>query len=583
MASTIAMFSALSGLNAHARSLDVIGNNIANVNTTAYKSSRAVFADMFSWTVRGATPPTAESGGTNPSQLGFGVRVAGTQRDMTSGTLSPSGNPRDLAVDGNGFFVVERNGGERYTRSGNFQFDADQNLTTVDGDRVLGYGIDDAFTVQPGALVPISIPLGQLRVAEATSRVGLTGNVNASGTLATSGAVYRLGGNGTAGFGLIAGATVPPTAPNVLEETSLLSEIEDPDLPGSGQTLFGVGQTLSMESVRKGNLTLPTAGLLIEATTTVADLMQFLASAMGVVTGGTNPDGFSPGVSLNTETGELTLVGNTGSVNELEIEPTDLVLREADGTLVRTPMAIDQQASANGESVRTSTVVFDSLGQAVELDVTMTLVERGDAGTVWRYDVASADDTDVDLAIASGTVAFDTRGRLLTTEPVSVSIDRTGTGAATPLTFDLTFQNGEGAVTALSDVGSQIAAAYRDGAPLGTLEEFAVDRDGVIYGSFSNTMVRPLGQVVLAVFTNPEGLSASGGTVYEAGPNSGPAVISAPGGLGSGQVVSGALELSNVDIGKEFINMVLASTGYNASSRVIQTSNDLLDRLLAIQ
>ncbi|MCW5753477.1 MAG: flagellar hook-basal body complex protein [Phycisphaeraceae bacterium] len=581
MASTVALFSALSGLNAHARSLDVIGNNIANVNTTAFKSSRAVFADLFSRTISGATPPTETSGGTNPSQVGFGVRIAATQRDMGTGTISPTGNVRDLAIDGNGFFIVERNGDERFTRAGNFQFDADQNLVTVDGDRVLGYGVDAGFTVQSGALVPLNIPLGQLRVAEATSEVRLTGNLNASGALPVGGSVLDLGATPTSGFGLITGATVPPTAPNVLETTSLLTEIADPADPDA--PLFAQGQQFTIEGARKGNLTLPTERLAITAATTVADLMAFIAAVLGIVEGDANPDGLTPGVALDPLTGRLSITGNTGSVHDLEIEPTDFVVRTESGAFLRFPMSIEKLASASGESVRTTTVAFDSLGQAVELDVALVLIGRGDTGTLWRYDVSSADDSNLGIAITSGVIAFDTRGQLMTTEPVQVLLDRSGTGAATPLAISLGFAGAEGGITALADQTSRIAASYRDGAPMGTLEEFGIDRDGVIYGAFSNTMVRPLGQLALAVFTNPEGLSAMGGNLYRPGANSGPPAVTTPGMLGSGAVVAGALELSNVDIGREFINMVLASTGYNASSRVIQTTNDLLDRLLAIR
>src|SRR5207248_6536886 len=108
MASTTALYSGLSGLTANARNLDVIGNNIANANTTAFKSSRMLFATQFSRNLSEGTAPSTFTGGSNPSQIGLGVAIAGTQRDFTTGSLSTTGDQRDLAIDGNGFCIVKR-------------------------------------------------------------------------------------------------------------------------------------------------------------------------------------------------------------------------------------------------------------------------------------------------------------------------------------------------------------------------------------------------------------------------------------------------------------------------------------------
>ena len=121
MASTTAMFSALSGLNANARRLDVIGNNISNVNTTAFKSNRMLFATQFSRNISLGSVPSAESGGSNPAQIGLGVTIAGTQRDFSNGSLAATGDARDLAIEGDGFFVVQRGSQQFYTRAGTFR------------------------------------------------------------------------------------------------------------------------------------------------------------------------------------------------------------------------------------------------------------------------------------------------------------------------------------------------------------------------------------------------------------------------------------------------------------------------------
>jgi flagellar hook protein FlgE len=583
MASTTSLFTGLTGLNAHARSLDVIGHNIANVNTTAFKSSRAVFANMFSRTLGIGSPPSAESGGTNPFQIGLGVDVAAIQRNFSGGAINPTGDGRDLAIEGRGLFIVRRDTDLLYTRAGGFRQDSDQRLVSVDGDALQGFGVDENFRIVPGPLTDLTIPLGSLTIAEATTQVRFAGNLNAAGDLPTRGARVTLGGTATSGLSLIGGATVPPSPGNVLEATSLLTEIEDPLLPGSGARLFTAGQVLELRGAEKGTGDVPAARLAIAATSTVRDLMDFLTEALGIHTGaGPNPDGGTPGASLNPATGVLTITGNTGVVNDLDIDSGDLRLLSGAGAFLREPLFATRGAAADGESVRTTFVAYDSLGTPVLVDLAMVLEGKGSSGTMWRYYVDSADDSDLSLAVATGTLQFDTRGVLQTTAPVAVLIDRVGIGPGTPLAIDLHFGGGPDTVTALADDESSIAATFQDGAPIGTLTGYSVGTDGVITGAFSNGQARTLGQVVLSTFTNPEGLVDEGANLFRVGPNSGSPRVVTPGGGGSGRLVAGALEMSNVDLSQEFINMILASTGYTASSRVIRTTDELLQQLLVL-
>jgi flagellar hook protein FlgE len=196
--------------------------------------------------------------------------------------------------------------------------------------------------------------------------------------------------------------------------------------------------------------------------------------------------------------------------------------------------------------------------------------------------VDSVDDAGTNLAVATGQLTFDTDGRLSTTTVPPVSIDRSGTGAASPLVFTLGFGGGAENVTSLADDTSALAATFRDGSPIGTLSGFAVGSDGTVIGAFSNGLTRALGQVAVATFANPEGLVELGDSAFGPGANSGSAVITQPGVLGAGLVVGGALELANVDIGEEFIKMISASTGYSASSRVIRTTDELMQQLLVL-
>ena len=583
MASSTALFTGLSGLNANARNLDVIGNNIANVNTTAFKGSRLLFSTMFSRTLSGGTRPGDVNGGTNPFQIGLGVNSAGTQRNMSSGTISVTGDQRDMAVDGAGFFVVRRGENDFYTRDGSFRPNANNDLTNIHGDLLMGYGVDAEFNVDVGELAPLRIPLGQLTIAQATRTVRMSGNLDADGALPTHGSAIALGGPAGVGLRTIAAAAPPPGAGNLLEATSRLADVEDPQQPGSNAPLWAVGQRVEVRNVLKGGALLPTASYDITAASTVQDLMDFFGDVLGIdATTGQNPDGLTPGLALDPVTGIVTVTGNTGLANDLTIDAADIRTLSAAGAPVGVPLVPIKAASADGESVRTTFIAYDSLGTPVEVNLTMALESRADTGTSWRFFVESPDNAGGVLQVATGLVDFDNEGQLSTTTPVTVTIDRSGTGAVTPLSFTLGFGSTTDNVTALSDDASEIAATFRDGSPIGTLTGFGVDSDGTIVGAFSNGLTRSLGRVVVATFSNPEGLVEQGSNMFSVGANSGTPAVVSPGSFNAGRVVAGALELSNVDLGEEFIKMILSSTGYSANSRVIRTADELMQQLLVL-
>jgi flagellar hook protein FlgE len=582
MATTTALYTGLSGLNAGSRGLEVIGNNIANVNTPAFKSSRVNFQDAFYRTINPGSVPGDSTGGTNPYQVGHGVTVAGTQRDHRQGTISATGNPNDLAIDGDGFFIVSEGEQPLYTRAGNFTLDAEQVLVNPNGLRLQGYAADEDFNIELGAIGDLHIPIGALTIAEATQNVAFRGNLNAGGDVPTRGSLVNLQGSDDEGLGLIAGATIPPGPGNVLEPTSLLVEIETPDDPGSGTAQFAAGQFIELQNAVKGGATVPTAQFAIEAASTVQDLMNFLAEALGIQPGaGLNPDGSTPGVALDTQNGVISIIGNAGTINDLDLTDA-LNQRASDGSLMGRPFFTDKQASADGESVRTTFLAYDSLGATLEVSLGMVLDSKSDAGTTWRYFVDSPDDTDPGIALSTGTIAFDTSGGLLTTDPISIQVDREGTGAATPQTVSLILADGDSRVTALADDTSALAASASDGSPIGTLQSFSIQSDGTILGSFTNSILRPLGRLAVATFTNAPGLIDLGSNIFRTGGNSGEAVVNPPGTLGAGDIAAGALELSNVDLGEEFTKMILTSTGYSASSRVIRTADELLQQLLVL-
>lgn len=581
--STTAMYTGLSGLSTHSRRIEVIGNNIANVNTTAFKASHLAFETQLSRTISAGSEPGDTTGGVNPFQVGMGVQVGAMQRDTTQGSINATGDGRDLAIDGSGFFMVQRGNERLYTRDGSFRVDAENNLVSPDGLRVLGFLADESYNIVEGVAAPINIPLNALTIAEATSTVRMAGNLNAAGQLATRGSSTILSGTAAGGLSLIPGATVAPTAPNVIEATSLLAEIEDPLQPGSGAPLFSPGQSIALSGVERGGSTLPSASFLVEAASTLQDFLDFLTASLGIqaVEGG-NPDGSTPGAALDPQSGRITVTGNIGTVNDLTIEAQDIRLLDANGDLVRLPFVSAKEASADGEAVRTSFVVYDSLGAEVEVNASFVLDSRSNAGTTWRYFFDSAADTDGNGALATGTISFDTSGNLTTTAPIPIAISVNSSGAATPLAFNVELRSDTQSLSALADDESSVASVFRDGSAMGVLQNYSVDADGTVLGAFSNAVVRPLARLAIAMFANDAGLVEAGSNLMDEGANSGPASVRSPGTFGAGRVVSGALEASNVDLGREFIDMILTSTGYSASSRVVRTADELMQQLLVL-
>lgn len=189
-----ALSTALTGLNAAEATIDVVGNNIANSNTVGFKASEAVFATQFLQTQSLGSAPTTTSGGTNPRQVGLGTQVADITPDFTQGTIEISASPSDLAIQGDGFFIVEGEQGEQlYTRNGIFTTNSENQLVTVTGNRLLGFGVDDLFQVQTTSLTSIRIPLGAAAVAQPTQNVFLEGTLRPNGELADTAEIIQTG------------------------------------------------------------------------------------------------------------------------------------------------------------------------------------------------------------------------------------------------------------------------------------------------------------------------------------------------------------------------------------------------------
>src|SRR6476620_9622676 len=187
-----ALTTAPTGMQAAETQVDVAGNNLANSQTVGFKASRATFATQFLQTQSLGSGPTSTTGGTNPRQIGLGVRVAEVTPDFTQGTIQGTSSPSDLAIQGEGFFMVQGNQGERlFTRNGQFKTNSENELVTTTGQRVLGFGVDGDYNLQSTALVPLTIPLGTAAVAKETSVVTMQGVLSPSGQVADTAGVIE--------------------------------------------------------------------------------------------------------------------------------------------------------------------------------------------------------------------------------------------------------------------------------------------------------------------------------------------------------------------------------------------------------
>ena len=570
MALTSALFTGLSGLDVNQTRLNVVGNNIANVNTVAFKGSRVLFKPQFYITDRGGAGPSDGFGGANPSQRGLGATVAAVEKDFTTGAIEPTGKMTDLAVDGDGFFVVQGEE-QRFTRDGSFNLNSANQLVTSSGDFVQGYGVDDTGNIITGSLQNITIPLGTTTLAKPTESAMLEGNLNGGGDAASGASILT-----TQLLTTVGGGAAP-------DANTLLSNVAAAAAPGT--PLVAAGETFTLQG-KRGGRDLNEATFTTTATTTVGDFLNFVRQGLEVDT--SVPDDGNPatptaGVAVEADAttptaARLVVTGNLGAENSLSLAGTALVNRGGKSPFVFADGMNAAGVASNpvGESVHTSFIAYDSLGTPISVDLTAVLESKSDAGNTWRFYASSGDNAATDPNLGSGTVTFDGEGRLIDSTGTALTIDRTGTGAVTPLSVQIDFSQ----MTSLTSRESELVMTEQDGSPIGTLNSYSIGADGILTGSYSNGLTQTLGQVAIAMFSNPQGLVDEGGNQYTVGANSGLPVVTEPLTLGAGSIRSGALELSNVDLSEEFINLIISSTGFSASSRVITTSDQLITELL---
>ncbi|MBI2900350.1 MAG: flagellar hook-basal body complex protein [Planctomycetes bacterium] len=287
--------------------------------------------------------------------------------------------------------------------------------------------------------------------------------------------------------------------------------------------------------------------------------------------------------------GRMRIAGNVGVSNAI----TTLEIANSTDNVTFSPFS--QIDAATGESIITNATYYDSLGAPHLVELTWVLETKGgvdavtgSVGNTFRFFGEAGDSKFVagtsilgtDRVVGTGTVTFSTAGQFLSTSPIpSVSLSIPNTGAATPLSvnFDLA------GLTGFASQNSNVFLTEQDGFAMGTLKDFSVGVDGKITGMFDNGLTRTIGQVMLARFANPNGLSLVGQNNYDVAANSGTAIVGQPGQISLGSILSGTLEASNVDFAKEFTNLIVSQRAFQANARVITTADRLLEELVGLR
>jgi flagellar hook protein FlgE len=563
MSLTSAMAVGFTGIDSNSVSVNTVGDNLANLNTTAFKFQRTLLETLQYRTISEGEAPDSDSGGTLPRQVGLGSTVGSIQRNFEQGSLQSTGFENDLAVDGDGFFILEATTGELvYTRDGAFDLDATQTLVSVSGAPVQVFPADEDGNIDTSTLSDLVIPIGTASQAIPTTEVLMDGRLDSGTNVASAGAAVT-------SEPLLTTGGSPATAATALTD---LTNAE-------GLPLLAAGEVLTVNGT-KGGIAVAESTFVVGTTgSTLGDFAAFLEGVLGI---NTDPaTGGTPGVTVSdgsdAPAGSLVIRSNSGEINAVELDAGSVTNTTGQ---VTSPFTFATVTPAVGEGITTSFNVFDSLGNPVDVRLRMALESKSETGITWRFYAESVDDSDLSPVLGTGTLTFDANGQFVRATGTDLTIDRAGVGSVSPLAFRLDFSGATG--LASTDGSSELVMASQDGAPAGILTGYSIDPDGIVTVTYSNQLTEVIAQIALATFRNNEGLVALSENTFTVGPNSGAADIVAPLTASAGAVRSGALEESNVEIAREFITLISAATGISSSSRVVRTADELLQELLLL-
>jgi flagellar hook protein FlgE len=541
---SFALSAAVTGMQAHQKMLDVAGNNLANLNTNGYKSSTITFSEMLSQTLKRASQPTTAIGGTNPQQMGLGVQVSSITRNMTQGNITSTGQPLDVALEGEGFFVM--NDGEKnvYTRVGSFAVDADSMLVDPStGYRVQRMGVvGESGGFQTPGDGSIQIPYSTLLPANSTSNIVLMGNLSADPATATTNMLSSGDTRYTSG-GAAASTT---TAIADLDQFVGTAGTDDKiTITGTGRDGMGISSTLAVTS-----------------STTVGDLIDKI-------------NAMYPDSTASLLDGVVYLKDNAAGYSK-----TDINLAYSGDATLTTP-GYFQLTTPGGNAVKNvDKTIYDALGGK---HVMTAAFVKTDAANTW----------DLVITTISGDVK-EINDRRIDGITFNTDAGYSGLTGGSDFSFGLTFEHDPsriqeitaelgtpGKYEGITQFGGASTAVInsQDGYESGKLASLGIDNAGVLIGTFTNGQKQNLATIAVGLFRNPAGLESAGNGYYTPSENTGDAVIVQATNGGAGTIHGGSLEKSNVDTANEFVQMIEAQNGFQANSRTISVANEILREL----
>ena len=545
------MYSGVSGLRSHQQRLDVIGNNVSNANTYGFKSSRATFRDMFYQNVRNAAQGTSSRGGINPSAIGYGASLSSVDLLMEVSSMTPTGNPLDVAITGEGFLqVMDNDGNIFYTRAGMLDVDPTTGyLVDGNGYFVLGTQAKDATVgivgQEPGtSRIKIELPTLDAKQASVTKKIG--------------------------GNEFTMTATNVGDAGNASINFSLAH-----DMP-AGQDI---------EVVISGN----NIEVNVNPTSTFANVGAFMDQVNTMITdklGETHPAGK---FELNMDP-PITMTGNPAYPGDV-ITGEQLVKSDAGptgGMIALSPDAQDRNIqfiakklgsafsgdTAGAQLAITHDTTTDLWSVAVgdyKLEGITLAALTGSAGVMLKNTATGADENDY-FTISIPKSALDIQ---------DLDDPSLGYKDTTVTLGDMTPQRPSGNLGL--NAGFQLEGGTEGGPQtIMNITGFGIGADGTLTGQAGGERLI-FGRIDLANFDNPKGLQQSGNSYFAETQNSGKPQYAVPGEDGTGALKNSALEMSNVDLANEFSDMITTQRGYQANSRLITVSDTMLEELINLK
>ena len=606
------LFSGVAGLKTHQTKMDVIGNNIANVNTVAFKSSSVTFNDLMSQTTQRASGPNAAvgTGGVNARQIGLGVKSAAININISGqGSAQSTGNPFDIMIEGDNFFVVSNGSSNFFTRDGSFYVDAAGNLAmTSNGYNVMGWQVDpttmDIRKDTVSALRVMSVA-NMTYPPEATSRAHMSGILDrtdkdansTNGKMVNLSFFDALGYSYTARFSFKrsdkeAGAAVDEYS---LELVAILdsesNEVAMPDgvdlasLFGDPNSKQAKAQKIAFDSTNyKWSGTAAAPGTVLQkavggdAIVDVKDLFNddgTLKDRGATVTVNGNADATVQD-ALDAIAKAYGFEGSTEEFLKLTQDVTTTGAGDAATTTTTTYTIEDMLAKLAGKNADAS---------APALPTFLEDKYQGDNAEETSFEVSGRLFDGVTVTFDADSGNFLGLNGLPTSYSTIMSMSKLG-GNFSDIDIDFSeiteFYNMGTSTIGASSGGAESGEYYGlgTGRRLGDMIGISIQQNGMIYASYDNGMTKLLGQIATAYFANASGLEKAGDNLYSSTLNSGEfdgigVDITANG----GKMSTGQLEMSNVDLSYEFTEMITTQRGFQANSRIITVSDTLLEEL----